>query len=183
MKTNYLFIVAIIMASFCWGCSEDLPSINEDSVKEALKSGEITTEYVRVRSIGTVVHALDGGLILEFPPGTVPTPTRYKIVSFPIEYLLPEGTNVMMRAITITNITNESKMAHPVKFIMRYDLCRFNECQPHDKSDLAVYHLLGDRHAFHGVKSTGECCMDCSCKTISGCIQECGTYVVCENQQ
>jgi len=86
----------------------------------------------------------------------------------------------MMRAISLTNVTNENVFANPVNVMMRYDLCKFNKCQPGEESDIALYRFYGDAHAFHKVEPMGDCCIDCSCKTVSGCIDECRSFVLVE---
>ena len=179
MKTK-LFLSAAVFILTCLGCSEDPSFIPADVNVESLND-EITTEYVWVRPSGSAVHALDGSVMLEFPPGAVATPTRYKIVSFPVDHELPEGLNLMLRVINLENITNKNQMQHPVTFTIRYDLCEYKECSPDEDGCVSIYEFLGDRYAFHGIRSIGECCMDCSVKTVSGCIQECGSFVVCED--
>ena len=86
----------------------------------------------------------------------------------------------MMRAFTLTNVTNKNEFENPVNVTMRYDLCGYNMCEPGEESELAIYRLIGDRYAVHKIEALGECCMNCSCKTIQACIDECGTYIVVE---
>jgi len=169
----------MILTVTCTSCNEN-PSWSLADEEVSYGDGNIITEFFKVYPTGTTIHAFGGDVILDFPRGTVPTITRYSIVSFPLEQLDLRGNNLMMRAISLTNVTNENTFAYPVKVMMRYDLCKFNMCQPGDESHIAIYRLRGDAHAFHKVEPLGECCMDCSCKTVSGCIDESGSFVLVE---
>lgn len=172
-------VIMMILTVTCTSCSENPPGIPSDD-EVSYDNGEIITEFFKVYPSGTTIHAFGGDVILDFPPGSVPTTTRYSIVSFPLEQLDLQGNNLMMRAITLTNVTNENAFANPIAVMMRYDLCKFNMCEPGDESQIAIYRFRGNLHAFHKVEPIGECCMDCSCKTVSGCIDECGTFVIVE---
>ena len=175
----FLLVIMLILTITCTSCSENSPW-NGTDVEVSYDNGNIITEYFKVYSTGTTIHAFGGDVILDFPPGTVPTTTRYSIVSFPLEQLDLRGNNLMMRAISLTNVMNENTFAIPVKVMMRYDLCEYNMCEPGDESQIAIYRFRGDIHAFHKVEAMGECCMDCSCKTVTGCIDECGSFVLVE---
>ena len=170
---------AVILSLACTSCSENpLGSIIEEEVLDY--NGNIITEFFKVQPAGSTIHAFGGDVILDFPRGTLPTPTRYKIVSFPIEHLDLKGNNVMMRAFSLENVTNKSEFSQPVTILIRYDLCGFNMCQPGENSDMAIFKYLGDQYAFHKLEELGECCMNCSCKTVMTCIEECGAYIVVE---
>jgi len=175
-----LFLVlAVTLAITCSSCSENPPW---DYIVEEVTdyNGNIITEYFKVYPTGTTIHAFGGDVILDFPPGTVPTTTRYSAVSFPLDHLDLKGKNVMMRAFSLKNVTNRNEFEQPVTVIMRYDLCDFNMCQPGENSDLAIFKYVGDKNAVHKIEALGECCMNCSCKTVRTCIDECGSYVVVE---
>jgi hypothetical protein len=175
----FSLVIIMILTVTCTGCSENLPGNGADEAV-SYENGNIITEFFKVYPAGTTIHAFGGDVILDFPRGTVATMTRYSIVSFPIEQLDMRGNNVMMRAVTLTNVTNQNTFAYPVQVMMRYDLCKFNMCQPGEESDLAIFKYIGDRHAFHKIEALGECCKDCSCKTVSGCIDACGSFVLVE---
>ena len=130
---------------------------------------------------GSTITAFEGNVVSDFPAGTIPTITQYSIVSFPLGHLNMDGINLMERAFSIKNITNNNEFSYPVKIIVRYDLADFNECQPNDESDLIICRFYGDSYAFHKIEPVGECCINCSNKTVNVCIYECGTYVVVEN--
>ena len=177
---NCFFMVIMVMLTVTFtSCSENPPGSPADD-EVSYDNGNIITEFFKVYPGGTTIHAFGGDVILDFPRGSLPTTTRYSIVSFPLEQLEIGGHNLMMRAISLTNVTNKNVFAYPVKVMMRYDLCKFNKCQPGDESHIAIYRFYGDVHAFHKLEFMGECCVDCSCKTVSGCIDECGTYVLVE---
>lgn len=175
------FLISLVILFFtCTACSENLALIGVSEETEDLYGDKLLTDYIRVLPTGTVAHVFDGDVTLEFSPGTVATATRYKVLTFPLDYDNMEGVNVMKRAFTLTNITNDNKMNHPVKITMRYDLAEYTVCDPCDETDLTIYHLWGDQYAYHGIESIGECLKDCSCKTICGCIFDCGSYLVGE---
>lgn len=178
-KSHYYLILTVIVTFICTGCSEDPPSY--DVADEQAINAEILTEYFYVHTAGTTVSAFDGKVILDFPKGAIATSTHFAIVSFPLKHLDIDGINLMQRGFAIKNISNDNKFAFPVKVIMRYDLADYNECEPSEESDLIICRFYGDRYAFHKVEVVGECCMNCSCKTVNVCINECGTYVVVEN--
>lgn len=171
-------LMAVIVAFICSGCEKD-DAYDEPWIKES--TGEWSTEYIYVRPSGTVAHAFDGSVILDFPPGTVATGTRFAIVPLSLDQLDLQGNNLMHLGISIVNVTNYNKFENPVKLLMRYDLAEYSNCMPEDENCLAIYRFFGDSRAFHKIESLGECCVDCSCKTIQACISECGTYVVGQN--
>lgn len=176
---RFIPIIAVILTLTCISCSENPPGTPLEEEVSYI-DGNIITEYFKVYPTGSTIHAFGGDVILDFPPGTVPTTTRYEIVTFPLEHLDLKGKNVMMRAFSLKNVTNKNEFENPANLMIRYDLCGFNMCQPGEESDLAIYKFIGDRYAVHKIEALGECCMNCSCKTIMGCIDECGTYVVVE---
>ncbi len=178
MKTQWTLLIAAIVVSTCTGCSHeyDLQPPDEQAI-----NAEVKTEFFHVHPSGSTVTAFDGNVLIDFPSGTIPTITQFAIVSFPLGHLDLHGKNLMERGFTIKNITNDSKFAYPVKIIVRYDQADFKECQPNDESDLSIYRFYGDRYAYHKIEYIGECCVNCSCKTVNVCIYECGTYVVVEN--
>ena len=86
----------------------------------------------------------------------------------------------MMRAFSLKNVTNENAFAYPATLIIRYDQCGYNKCQPGEESDLAIFKFFGDRNAVHKIEALGDCCMNCSTKTVMRSLDECGTYIVVE---
>ncbi len=177
-SSHFYFIIVVIVAFICTGCSleTDNQYVSEQSI-----NAEIRSEFFHVHPGGTAVTAFDGNVLIDFPAGTIPTITKFSIISFPLDHLDMDGINIMNRGFAIKNITNDSEFANPVTIMVRYDQVDFNECTPNEESDLAIYRFYGDRYGFHKVEAIGECCIDCSCKTINVCINECGTYVVVEN--
>ena len=179
-RNSYLFtIIAVLVAIGCTAC--DPPSSLREVDESPIKKGEIVTEYFIVHSYGTTIHAFNGDVILDFPPGAIPTTTKFAITSFPLDHLYLKGYNIMERGITLENITNKNEFALPVKILMRYDLADYNMCEPTDESDLSINRFLGNVHQFYAIESFGECCKDCSCKILSTCLSECGSYVVVED--
>ena len=182
-RNSYLFtMTAVLVAIACTGCNEPY-YLEEDfdgpSVK--IEKGEVVTEYFIVHPSGATIHAFNGDVILDFPAGAIPTRTRFAITSFPLDHLYLKGYNIMERGITLENITNKNEFALPVKILMRYDLAEYNLCEPTDNSNLSINRFLGNVHQFYAIESFGECCKDCSCKILSTCLSECGSYVVVED--
>ena len=174
-------IIAVLAAVGCSGCSESM-SGNLDDLKEiSVIKGEMVTEYFKVHTYGSTIHAFNGDVILDFPPGALATTTKFAITSFPLDHLYLKGYNIMERGFTLENITNKNEFELPVTIMMRYDLEDYNLCNPTDESDLNISRFLGDVNAFYSIKSLGECCKNCSCKTLSTCLSECGSYVVVED--
>ncbi len=163
-NSHYYFIIAVIVAFICTGCSKEYESQPTD---EQAINAKIKTEFFHVHPAGTIVTAFDGNVLLEFPAETIPTITKFSIVSFPVDHLDLGGINIMNRGFSIKNITNDNKFDIPVKLMVRYDQVDFIECTPNEESDLAIYRFYGDRYGFHKVEAVGECCVDCSCKTVN----------------
>ncbi len=172
-------IIAVILTLTCISCSEN-PLGTPFKEEVSYLDRNIITEYFKASPSGSTIHAFGGDVILDFPPGTVPTTTRYEIVAFPLDHLDLKGKNVMMRAFSLKNVTNKNEFENPVTLIIRYDLCGYNKCQPGEESDLAIFNFIGDRNAVHKIEALGECCMNYSCKTVQTCIDECGTYILVE---
>ena len=171
-------LVAVILVFICAGCPYQEP-IDGPGIKDP--AGELSTEYIYVRPSGTTAHAFNGRVMLDFPPGTVATGTRFAIVPLSLDQLDLRGNNLMLCGISIMNVTNNNKFENPVKLTMSYDLAEYSYCMPEDENCLAIYRFFGDSHAFHKIACVGECCVDCSCKTVQTCISECGSYVVGQN--
>ena len=73
---RFILIIAVILTFACTSCSENpLGSPAEEEV--SYLQGNIITEYFKVYPSGSTIHAFGGDVILDFPPGTVPTTTRY----------------------------------------------------------------------------------------------------------
>jgi hypothetical protein len=111
---RFFILIAVILTLTCISCSENPPGINY--VEEvSYDDGKIITEFFKAYPSGTTIHAFGGDVILHFSEGTVPTTTRYEIVSFPLEHLDFQGWNVMMRAFTLKNVTNKNVFEKPVQ--------------------------------------------------------------------
>jgi hypothetical protein len=172
-------LIAVIVAFTCLGCEKENPIPELVDAPEAIEG--VVTEYFRVLPAGNTVHLFGGSVMLDFPPGTLASPTRFSVVSFPLDDLRLRENNLMLRGFSMTNITNDNKFEKPVKIFIRYDLAEYNDCCPEDENNLTIYRFYGDMFAFHKIECIGECCVDCSCKIISGCIYECGSYTVGQN--
>ena len=93
-KSHFYLIFAVLVAFICNGCSLD-PTYGV--ADEQAINAEILTEYFYVHPTGTTVSAFDGKVILDFPKGTIATPTRFAIFSFPLEHLDIDEINLMQK--------------------------------------------------------------------------------------
>lgn len=177
--SRLFLLMAVILTLSCTSCSEN-PTWNPAEEKVPYLSESNTKEYFKAYPSGSTIHAFDGNVILHFPAGTVPTTTRFEIVSFAIDHLDLKGKNVMMRAISLKNVTNKNRFEKDVTLLMRYDLCGYSMCEPGEESELAIFRYIGDRYYAHKFEALGNCIMNCSCKTVRACIDECGTFTVVE---
>lgn len=65
---------------------------------------------------------------------------------------------------------------------MKYNMAKFRNGPTVNEENLTIYQLLDKWDSSGLIKSIGECCVDCSCTTIFGCIDNCGAFVIGENK-
>jgi hypothetical protein len=123
---------------------------------------------------GKVVYALEGRVILEFPEEAVSEPTLFTIASFPLDNLEMDGYNMMNCGVSLTCDVPGLKFGKSVHLKLTYCSSDFKAGSPVIEEDITIYGIIPDVHAF----SIGDCCVDCIWDIISGCIDECGIYVV-----
>jgi len=171
-----LMVVAVLMlASF--GCTKDDADLGSFDLKE---DKVIMSEDHWVNPEGTKLIALDGSLYLDFDAGTVTEPTLFTIASVELDDEPAEEFNTMNWGISITNNAQDPVFGEPVTIRLNYTLEAFQKTSQVNEKHLTIYKVetigtLSEREV-----SIGECCVDCSCNTVQGCISEGGLYVVGE---
>ena len=194
MKTNWIasktgsllpLIMAALMTLTIMGCGEDpLPPVVDRPESEATYSGNIITQTFWVYPEGTEVSALGGIVWLKFPEGAVSVLTEFTITCFPIHHLDLDGYNMYNRGIYLESGIPNQKLAN-VMIKLNYDLDPENWKKsapiPVAEPFMTIYHVSPNIYAYQRINSIGECCVDCSCKMIKGCIDGCGFYVIGEN--
>jgi len=173
-KKNSLvpFIMAAVFGLASFSCTE---SWDFDDTGD-FRSG-INTEEFWVDREGKVVYALEGAIILEFPEEAVIEPTLFTLEMFPLNPLEMSGCNMMNCGISLESAAHELKFAKSVLIKLNYCLSDFKAGNPVDEENLTLYRIVPEVFAY----SIGECTVDCTWKLVSGCINECGFYVVGEN--
>lgn len=180
------FLMAALFLLIITGCEKDPPITllhSERSVaSESEYNGDVITQYFMVYPDGNEVSAFGGVVWLKFPEGTVSEPTEFFIASFPTHHLDFEGYNMYGRGISLQGETPNQNLVNVI-VRLKYDLVPENWCKgapgPTD-DNLTIYQVSPNTFPNQRIKSTGDCCVDCSCTTIKGCISCCGSYVIGE---
>lgn len=193
MKTNWIalkkgsllpVIVAAVTTLTIISCEEDPLLINEENtVPEAQYSGNILDATFSVNPEGNVVELFNGLISLEFPEGAVTEPTEFTMVSFPLHHLDLDGHNLYNRGFSLTGDLMDSRFISSIRIRVRFDLAEKNwlKSVPVNPEELNIYNISPFGCAIKRVTSIGDCCTDLSCNMVSGCISQCGSYVVGEN--
>jgi len=167
-------IMAAVLVLACFGC-EDYERTSLDKETNILAS-----EDHWVDPEGVSLIALDGAIYIEFPPGAVSVPTLFTIALLDLENHPIEEYNSMDHGISITNSARDLGFGESVIIRMNYDLAAFQRSTEVNEDYLTIYKVESVGNLSERQVSIGECCVDCSCKTVMGCIGECGLYVVGE---
>lgn len=169
------------MVLFTLGCSETL---NVDPIPQPedtqLLSGNIITEQFRVGPEGGHFTALGETVCLDFPANAVAQSTVFNISTFPLHHLDRYDLTLMDRGIALESTGPDRKFAQMVKIRMKYDFTS-KKGAPVDENNLAIFSVYGNYYRHPNIYPIGECCVDCECQAVIGCICESGTYVVGEN--
>lgn len=171
---TYVFMAAVLVLA-CIGCEKDLEPI--DHVDE---SNILASENHWVSPEGTSLIVLDGSVFLDFSPGAVTSPTLFTIASVAMDDDPMEEYNSMDQGILLTSSSQDLEFGNPVNVRMNYDLESFQGSVRIDEDQLTIYKVESVGSLSENLVSIGQCCVDCSCKTVSGCISECGLYMVGE---
>lgn len=184
MKTHWILncisslkyvIIAAFMMLACFGCEKDF-----EGSSLPIETNILSSEDHWVNPEGTSLIALDGTLYLEFPPGTVTVPTLFTIALVDVENHPREAYNSMDHGISITNASQDLVFGESVNIRMNYALEAFQRSAQVDEKKLTIYKMESTGSLSERQVSIGPCCVDCSCKTVEGCISESGLYVVGE---
>jgi len=195
MKTTWIaskisrllpLIMAAVLTLTTMGCGDD-PEINypeRAQIPGPEYSGNILSQSFEVLPEGTSVDVFGGTVSLTFPEGAVTVPTDFNIYSFPIHHLDWGDFNMYNRGLWLEGDTPDQKIVNiTMKFC--YDLAPKNWKKaapgPSVEKNLTIYQVSPNIHAYQRINSIGDCCVDCSCKIVKGCISGCGFYVVGEN--
>ena len=171
---KYGIMVAIIMLT-CFGCEKDF-----ERSSLPMEENILALEDHWVNPEGTSLIALDGSVFLEFPPGVVTSPTLFTIASVTLEDHPGEEYNSMNIGISITNSIEDLVFGDFVNIRMNYATEAFQRSAEVNEDYLTIYKKETIGTLSERLESIGQCCVDCSCKTVSGCLSECGLYVVGE---
>jgi hypothetical protein len=185
MKTKWIVprkssLVSVIMAAVLglasFSCSESpLPSLQVEDPETDL-SGILTQDFWVDRE-GKTVYALEENVILEFPEEAVKGPTLFTISLFPLDPLEMCGSNMMNCGISLKCADRWLRFEKSVQLKLRYCTSDFKASTPVNEKNITIYRIVPNVYAY----SIGECSVDSTCEMISGCINECGFYVVGEN--
>lgn len=177
MRNLVPLIIASVMGLTNYGC-EDLLNEPEVNLPEECLFGQGSADSFTVFPGGSVVQILDGVASLEFPKGAVAVPTKFTLSTSALD---PNGMyeyNLMNRRISLKPelASKSGEFEVPVKIKMNYDESGFIRTLKSPEDNLTIYNLNDIYYAY----SIGECCVDCECKTVDGCITQCGIFVVGE---
>ena len=177
-KKNSLFLIimATVLGLTGFSCSE--PRLGEPQIGdlEADLSGIISEEFWVDRD-GKVVYALEGRVILEFPEEAVIEPTLFTVALFPLNPTEMCGSNLMNCGISLKSADSFQSLEKSVQLKLLYCSSDFKSGVPVNEENLTMYRIVPSVYAY----SIGECTVDCTWKMVSGCIDQCGFYVVGEN--
>ncbi len=125
-------------------------------------------------------------LCLNFPEGAVDEPTLFNVATFPLHHLYLNGLNLMNRGVSIETTGKDKRFTQMVGIRMRYDISTLQKSlkdggDPIEETSLTIYSIYGNYFRQPNIYPIGECCVDCDCKSVVGCICESGTFVVGEN--
>lgn len=177
------FLMAAIILLTLTGCEKDTLLYPETAVEnETEYTGNVMCQTFMVYPEGSEFSAFGGSVWLKFPEGAVSVPTEFKIATFPIHHLKYEGFNMYNKGIYLEGEKPFQDLAN-IMIRLTYDLVPKNWKKsapgPNDKN-LTIYHVSPSIYDYQRINSIGDCCVDCSCTMISGCIRYCGFYVVGE---
>lgn len=177
-------IMAAILALTLFGCGEDPIYPERSQVPSAAYNGDILSHTFTVDPEGTEVTVLGGAVWLKFPVGSVLVPTEFNISSFSVHHLNLDGINMFKRGFYLVGGAADQNLTN-VSIRLNYDLApknwKKNTPCPNAEKNLTIYHVSPTVYAYQRINPIGKCCVDCSEKTIKGCISCCGFYVLGEN--
>lgn len=171
---NYVIMAAVIMLT-CFGCEQDFVHSTQPADTNILVS-----EDYWVDQEGISLIALEGYVFLEFPAGVVTSPTLFTVSLVDLEDQPNESYNSMNQGISIINSIEDLVFGDFVNIRLNYAMESFQGSPDVNEDYLTIFKKETIGSLSETQVSIGECCVDCSRKTVSGCISECGLYMVGE---
>lgn len=178
------FIMAAALCLATTGCEKESQIISENPQEpETSYSGNIMAQSFWVEPEGTSVTLFNGAVSMNFPKGAVRTRTEFTLVTFPLHHLDMDGINIYKRGYSLEGHSGTNNFPNGVTFRALYDLDEgsWKKSVPDDELNLTIYYVSPTLYAYERIVSIGDCCVDCKCKIVKGCIGQCGFYVVGEN--
>lgn len=173
---HFLMVGAILMlASF--GCTKDDVDVGAVDLEE---DNVIMSEDYWVNPEGIKLIALDGSFYIEFQAGAVTESTLITIASVALDADPKEWYNTMNQGISIKSASQDIDFRNGVTIRMNYIEDEFQSSTPLNEKNLTIYKLEAVGTLLEGQVCIGQCCVDCSGKTVEGCIFESGVFVVGE---
>lgn len=173
------FILASALVVLTFGCSETMTV--DDPIPQPFNTqsltGNIVTEQFTIGPEGGHVTALGETVCLDFPEDAVTKPTLFTITSHPLHQLDHYDLTLMDRGVSLEMAGIDKGFAQMVKIRMKYDFSSQKGAQV-EEENLTIFTVYGNYFRFPNIYPIGECCVDCECQTVIGCICETGTYVV-----
>jgi len=173
------FLVAALILLSTTACEKDPPIINFEE-DEALSPGYFPTQKFWVYPEGGTVNLFDGAIELFFPEGAVPNYTELTMTTFPAHYLDLEGYNLYYWGFTLENDFMGAAFPNRITFRIRYDMAEESWLKdlPASEEDLQIYRVSPTPYSFERIVPVEECCVNCNCKIVRGCVSKYGSYVV-----
>lgn len=177
-----LLVVLMLLATTA--CQEDDFIYTEDLTEtEALYTGNVMTQRFWINPDGGTVYLFDGVMEVIVPKGAVAKSTQFTMATFPVDHLDLDGYNMYNRGFSLQGETPGQMFPNGITLKIKYDLAPFNwlKSLPADEEDLKIFWVSPTLYSYERVVPAGNCCVDCNCKIIKGCVGKCGFYVVGEN--
>jgi hypothetical protein len=177
------FLVAALVLLATTGCEEEPPIPPEEFPKpEALNSGHIITQSFWVYPEGGTIDLFEGAMEIVIPRGAVSSSTEFTLSIFPIHYLDLDGYNLYNRGFYLEGDSPEQMFPDGITLKIRYDMVEASWLKdlPANERNLQIYRGSPTVYFDRRFDAVGECCVDCNCNMVIGCVDKCGFYVVGE---
>lgn len=170
-----IFVLAAVLGLSSLHSCEDqiIPPPPEDVLSD---SPGIFSEYFRVDPEGTTVYALEGKVALDFPEQSVTKPTMFILELVPLDPMEMCGSKMENCGIFLNSVDGWLKFEKSVQLKLNYCARDIKSENAVNEDSLTIFSLIPGVYK-HPI---GECCVDNTWDMISGCIDECGIYVVGE---
>ena len=173
-RLKYLMAAAALMLA-CIGCENDF-----ERSSLPLEENILASEDFWVNPEGTSLITSDGRVYLNFPEGAVLEPTLFTIASIAIDDDPKEEYNTLDYGISITSTSQDLVFGEFVIIRLNYALEAFQRTSQVNEKNLTIYKMETIGTLCEREVSIGQCRVDCSGRTVQGCISEGGLYVVGE---